>query len=247
MKDTVSMRAMILAAGYGTRLGRLTKDIPKPMLDLCGKPILEHIIRNLARQGFDQIAVNLHYKADMIKNHFGSGSRFGVGLVYSRELKLLGTAGGIKKMEWFLGTCAFLVHYGDVLTNQDFRIMLRFHRNRRALVTLLLHQRDAYSNNSVVSLDEEGRIVDFLERPVEQIKTKSPWVNSGVYICNPQLLNEIPLDTFCDFPRDIFPKLIDGNRVFGLPVSGYRYTVDSLKELTNVRNAMKKQANAIFC
>jgi len=228
-----------LAAGYGTRLGTLTKDTPKPMLNLCGHPILEYILRHLARYDFDQIVINLHFKPWVIPHFFGDGSRFGVQLRYSYEPELLGTAGGVKKMGDFLSTDeAFMVYYGDVLTDQDFTTMLHFHRNRGAIVTLLLHQRDTYSFNSVVSLGGEGCITDFQERPRGQIKTKSPWVNSGVYICSPQLLNEIPRDTFCDFPRDIFPKLVDSKRMFGFPVSGYRCAVDSFVELINARAAI---------
>jgi len=223
---------MVLSAGYGTRLGDLTRETPKPMLRLQGHPMLEYIICHLAQHGFNQIAINLHFMPDAIRDYFGDGSRLGIELVYSYEPELLGTAGGVKKMADFLGAeGAFMVHYGDVLTDQDFTAMLHFHRECKALATLLLHQRER--SNSVVSLDGRGRIIGFLERPTEEARrgVKSPWVNSGICICDPQLLDEIPADVACDLPRDIFPKLIDSNRLFGFPLSGYRCAVDSADRL----------------
>jgi len=233
------MRAMVLSAGYGTRLGDLTQETPKPMLRLQERPMLEYIICHLVRHGFNQIAINLHFMSDAIQDYFGDGSHFGVELVYSYESELLGTAGGVKKMADFLGAeGAFIVHYGDVLTDQDFTAMLHFHRKRNALATLLLHQR-AHSN-SVVRLDEEGRIIGFLERPTEEARrgVQSPWVNSGICICDPQLLDEIPPDVACDLPRDIFPKLIDSGRLYGFPLSGYRCAVDSPNRLAEARAAI---------
>ena len=201
--------------------------------------MLEYIICHLARHGFNQIAINLHFMPDMIRDYFGDGSRFGVELVYSYEPELLGTAGGVKKMADFLGAGgAFMVHYGDVLTDQDFTAMLQFHRERKALATLLLHQRAC--SNSVVSLDQKRRIIGFLERPTEEARrgAKSPWVNSGICICDPQLLDEIPADVTCDLPRDIFPRLVDSGRLYGFPLSGYRCAVDSPDRLAEARAAI---------
>jgi len=201
--------------------------------------MLEYIICHLARYGFSQIAINLHFMPDEIPDYFGDGSRFGVELVYSYEPELLGTAGGVKKMADFVGAGeAFMVHYGDVLTDQDFTAMLHFHREHNALATLLLHQRAR--SNSVVRLDKEGRIIGFLERPTEEARrgVQSPWVNSGICICNPQLLAEIPADVACDLPRDIFPRLIDSGRLYGFPLSGYRSAVDSSGRLAEARAAI---------
>ncbi|MBT9143751.1 MAG: UTP--glucose-1-phosphate uridylyltransferase [Dehalococcoidia bacterium] len=201
--------------------------------------MLEYIVCHLARHGFDQIAINLHFMPEAIQDYFRDGSWLGVELVYSYEPQLLGTAGGVKKMGDFLGAGeAFMVHYGDVLTDQDFTAMLHFHRERNALVTLLLHQRAR--SNSIVSLDKEGRIIGFLERPTEEARrgVKSPWVNSGICICAPQLLDEIPADVACDLPRDIFPRLIDSGRLFGFALSGYRCAVDSPDRLAEARSAL---------
>lgn len=232
---------MVLSAGYGTRLGELTKELPKPMLPIQGRPLLEYIICHLARHHFNQIAINLHFMPEVIHTYLGDGSRFGVQIEYSYEPELLGTAGGVKKMADFLGKDeVFLVHYGDVITDQDFTAMLDFHRQHQALTTLLLHQR-AYSN-SVVSLDAEQRIIGFLERPTdgERRGVQSPWVNSGICLCAPSILNDIPDDTVCDLPRDIFPKLIQSRRVFGFPLSGYRCAIDSPDRLMTAQQAIEQ-------
>jgi len=233
------MKAMVLCDGYGTRLGDLTRNKPKPMWRLQQRSMLEYIISHLLRHDFNQIAINLHFMPDIIRDYFGDGSRFGVELIYSYEPELLATAGGVKKMENFLGVGeAFIVHYGDVLTDQDFTVILQFHRKHKALATLLLHQR-AHSN-SIVSIDENGRVTDFIERPTEEARhgVSSPWVNSGICICDPKLLDEIPADVVCDLPWDIFPRLIESNRLFGFPLSGYRCTVDSPDRLAEARAAI---------
>ena len=122
----------------------------------------------------------------------------------------------------------FLVHYGDILTDQDFTAMVEFHHARdRSLATLLLHQRAR--SNSIVSLDEDARIIEFLERPRKEAwcNVQSPWVNSGVYLCDRHILEHIPPGVTCDFPRDIFPNLIAAERLYGFPLSGYRCAIDS--------------------
>src|SRR5260370_21679917 len=160
------MKAMVLCAGYGTRLGQLTRELPKPMLDLDGRPILSYIISHLHNHGFQQIAVNLHFMPEIIRGHFGDGAKWGVELNYSLEPQLLGTAGGAKNMEVFLRDGGpFMIHYGDVLTDQDFTAMLKFHEERRSLATLLLHQRAR--SNSVIVIDIQGRITHFLGTPPE--------------------------------------------------------------------------------
>jgi mannose-1-phosphate guanylyltransferase/phosphomannomutase len=230
---------MVLCAGYGTRLGNLTREIPKPMLSLDGRPILEYILAHLRRHQFDEVAINLHFLPDAIPSHFGDGTAMKMRLTYVFEEQLLGTAGGIKNMESFLSQGdEFLVQYGDVVTDHDFTAMLAFHRERRALATLLLHQR--VRSNSMVSLDETGRITGFLERPDESARrgVNTNWVNSGICICRPEIFTSIPPRTTCDLPRDIFPKLIPTGRLFGFPLAGYRCAIDSPERLAEAAAAL---------
>lgn len=233
------MRAMVLCAGYGTRLGNLTAEMPKPMLLLQGRPLLEYIVVNLARHGFREIAVNLHFLPERIREYFGDGSRLGVRMQYSFEPALMGTAGGLKAMEGFLGLDdCFLAHYGDILTDQAFGQMVEFHRARSAVMTMLVHERK--SSNSVVDMDGERRVVGFLERPTEdeRLESTSSWVNSGISICSREVLAAIPSNGASDIPRDILPKLIPSGRVFGYPLSGYRCAIDSAERLAEAREAV---------
>lgn len=233
------MKAMVLSAGYGTRLGDLTKNQPKPMLLIDGHPLLEYLIVNLARGGFRQIAVNLHFMPEAIVDYFGDGRRWGVEITYSYEEELLGTAGGVKKIEdYFREEETFLVHYGDVLTDQDLAGMAAYHREKSAEITMLLHQRA--KSNSVVSINAENRVIGFLERPSdeERKQIRSPWVNSGISICNRAVLDAIPAGIACDFPRNVFPKFIGSGGVFGYALNGYRCAVDSPQRLEEARQAI---------
>ena len=235
------MRAMVLAAGYGTRLGDLTKEWPKPMLDVNGRPMIGYIICHLVKYGYSEIAVNLHFMPDIIQNYFGDGELFGAKITYSYEQSLLGTAGGVRKMGDYLGAAgAFLVQYGDVVTDQDFEIMFDFHCKSQAMVTMLVHQR--IRSNSIVNIDEKGRVLNFIERPTEELRrtVTSPWVNSGICICEPGILDFIPPHSACDLPRDIFPKIMTMGRLFAFPLSGYRCAVDSPERLEELRSALSQ-------
>lgn len=234
------MRAMVLCAGFGTRLGDLTREIPKPMLPLEGRPILSYILSHLRNHGFQEVAINLHFRPQAIRSHFGDGASLDMRLTYVEENDLLGTAGGVKNMEKFLRESdPFLVQYGDVVTGQDFTEMLRFHCQRAALGTLLLHQRA--TSNSVVTLDNEGRIIGFLERPTEEARrgVQSNWVNSGVCLLRPEVFAHIPANAACDLPRDIFPKLIETRRLFGFPLSAPRFAIDSPQRLAEAGAAIR--------
>jgi len=233
------MRAMILSAGYGTRLGDVTKEIPKPMLDIQGHPLLEYIITNLRKNGFTNLVINLHFLPDQITNYFHNGRDWNVTITYSLEEHLLGTAGGIKKMSPFLSQeKEFLIHYGDIVTDQNFVEMLNFHREKKALLTMLIHKRK--NSNSVVEINENGCVVGFLERPTEAQRAvhDSEWVNSGIYICNREFLDYIPSEKSVDIPKDILPKLIKTGVIFSYPLSSYRCAIDSVERLETVRKAV---------
>ncbi|MBL9138285.1 MAG: NDP-sugar synthase [Verrucomicrobiales bacterium] len=233
------MKAMILCAGYGTRLGDLTRDVPKPMLPVAGRPLLAYLLGHLRDQGFGDIMINLHFRPEMIRDVFGDGSQWALRLEYSPEEQLLGTAGGVKKAEaFFQGPDPFLVQYGDVLTDQDLGALVKRHRETAALATLLVHQRAR--SNSVVTLDPGGRILNFLERPAESERrgVESPWVNSGICICSPEIFDFIPPGQPCDLPRDVFRKLVPTGRLWAVGLSGYRCAIDSPERLAQAREAV---------
>lgn len=233
------MKAMVLCAGLGTRLGALTHRVPKPMLRLGEQPMLAYLLGHLRAHGVRQVAINLHFQSETIRQHFGNGTRWGLELTYSEESKLLGTAGGVKRMAgFFRGEPEFLVQYGDVVTDQDFSAMVGLHRERRALATLLVHERQR--SNSMIAMDATGRITGFLERPseAERGRLSSSWVNSGVYVLDPAMLEEVPVGRASDWPRDVFTRLVGDGRLYGFPLSGFRCAVDSPERLEEARAAV---------
>lgn len=222
------MKAMILAAGLGTRLGELTREVPKPMLDIAGRPLLEYNIRNLVRCGFNEIMINLHFLPEMLRGFAGDGSAFGARVEYSYEPMLLGTAGGVRQAEEFFATEEpFLVIYGDLLTDQDLTLLRPLHERNNALATLFLHQRAG--SNSLVRLEEDGRISGFVERPdpEERRQHPFPWVNSGIQMLSWQALQNLKRGEVADLPRDVYPALAREGRLSGLPLSGERVAIDS--------------------
>ena len=151
------MKAFILAAGLGTRLRSLGLDVPKVMVPIGGKPLLEHHICNCSgEQGIRELIVNLHYLPEKITEHFGDGSQFGVQITYSHEPELLGTAGAVKKMEHLLRDGPFIVLYGDNLVRVEFAPLVEFHRTRRALATMALFESPEPWTGGVVETDASG-------------------------------------------------------------------------------------------
>jgi NDP-sugar pyrophosphorylase family protein len=228
------MKAVILAAGYGTRLGALTAERPKAALDIAGRPVLWHVAHHLVLCGFGELAVNLHYRPELVRDALIDLEEH---VSWFEEPSLLGTAGALSQMQDFLaGDDAFVVHYGDVLTDHDLGGLMRRHRARRALLTLLVHERPG--SNSIVVLDAESRITNFVERPseFERQATRSPWVNSGIYVCSGDLLEMLPAPP-CDLARDVVPRALSSQAVYAEPLAGFRCAIDSPVRLEEARAA----------
>ena len=242
-----AMKTVVLCAGYGTRLGNLTRKIPKPMLLIAGRPLLEYTVRYLASYGFREIGINLHFLPEQISSYFGDGSLFGVCIHYSFESDLLGTAGAIRNLEsWLSDTEDFLVVYGDLLLDQDLDVLVESHRTKRATATLLLHKRPG--SNSLVQMDKTGRITAFIERPTEEQRTANPfpWVNSGVYMLNKRILKYIPTGRSVDFPRDIFAQIASREKLYGVPLTGYRCAIDSPERYAEAKTAITTGLCRVF-
>ena len=220
--------AMILCAGFGTRLNELTKTLPKPMLAISGKPILEYSIKHLINLGIKKIVINLHYLHETITDHFGDGTKFGVKIIYSYEEKPLGTAGALKKVKNVLyNTKDFFVLYGDIFTNENFIDLYNYHISKENSVgTIVLHKR--INSNSIVEMDENNKIIKFLERPDNTItENNDNWVNSGLYCFNENIFDFIPENMYYDFPKDVFPEMVSRNILYGYPIKNYRCAIDS--------------------
>jgi NDP-sugar pyrophosphorylase family protein len=214
------VKAMILAAGLGTRLRPLTDKVPKVMLPIEGKPLLEYHLGLLKKFGINDVAVNLHYLPDAVRNYFGDGSKFGVRVKYSFEPTLLGTAGAVKKLEGFFDE-TFLVIYGDNLIEVDLSRLLKFHDERRCLATIAVYHHPEPWTQGILKLNDSGRVKSFVEKP-EKGSITSDFANAGIYILEPKILLLIPKDTFFDFGKDVFPLMLKkGLPIYGCEIGGY--------------------------
>jgi len=206
------MRAMIMAAGVGSRLMPLTAEIPKPMVPVANRPLMENILEVLARHGITEIIANLHCHGQVIKGHFGDGSRFGVNLLYSEEEELLGTAGGVKRCQWFLDD-TFVVMSGDALTDVNLTELVEAHKRNGALATIALRPMEEVEHYGVVITGENGLIQSFQEKP-KRHEALSNLVNTGIYVFEPEIFDYIPEEQFYDFGRQVFPHLVRVNAPF---------------------------------
>jgi NDP-sugar pyrophosphorylase family protein len=202
------MKAMVLAAGKGTRLRPLTFDIPKVMVPIQGRPLLEHTFEWLRAHGITQIAVNLHHMPEIVTGYFGDGARLGVRLTYSVETDIRGTAGGVKALEDFLDE-RFVLVYGDVLTDLDLAALITFHRMRMdgPHLTMALYRVPDPTRCGIVSISPEYRIERFVEKPSPDAAF-SNLASAGVLILDPEAVAMIPDDKAYDFGRDIFPRYL---------------------------------------
>ncbi len=214
------MKAMILAAGEGTRLRPLTLSTPKPMIPIVGKPLLAWTLDWLAAQGVTDAAINLYHRPQSIPDFFGE-TYANINLRYCYEDTLRGTSGGVKGAADFLSDAPFFVVYGDNLLQADLRRLLDFHAQRGGAATIALFDHPNPTAAGIVGLDPDGRITRFVEKPPpDQIFSRQ--ANAGVYVLDPSVLDAIPAGAPSDFGRDIFPALLArGEALHGMPLGGY--------------------------
>ncbi len=214
------MKAVVMAGGEGTRLRPLTSNQPKPMVPIVGKPCMEHIVELLRAHGLDDIVVTLAFMPQVIRGYFGNGEQLGVRMTYSVEDTPAGTAGSVKLAEGALDE-PFLVISGDALCDIDLASLIRFHREKEALVTIALKSVDNPLEFGIVVTDEEGRIERFLEKPSwAQVFTDT--INTGIYVVQPEVLREIPTDEPYDWSKQLFPLLLEkGCPLYGYVTDGY--------------------------
>lgn len=210
---------MVLAAGLGTRLRPVTRSVPKPMVPVLNRPVMEHIVELLERHGFTEVIANLHWFPDSIRDHFGDGSRFGVELTYSYEEELLGTSGGVRNAGHFFGD-DFLVISGDAMTDIDLTAMRDFHLSHDGIATLATRRVANTSEFGVVITDDEDRVQGFQEKP-DPAEALSDLANCGIYMFNRSIFDHFPApgasklaepghpDGFSDWAYDVFPALLE--------------------------------------
>jgi mannose-1-phosphate guanylyltransferase/phosphomannomutase len=214
------VKAVIMAGGFGTRIHPLTINLPKPMIPLLNRPIIEHIIDLLKRHGISDLVLLLYHQPEVIKKYFGDGSEFGVHITYVTPLDDFGTAGAVKAAAKHL-TERFLIISGDLLTDLDLGEALAFHQEHQAKATIALTSVTDPLQFGVVITDREGRITKFLEKPGWG-EVFSDTINTGIYILEPEVLDLIPDGENRDWAKDVFPHMLaEQAPLYGCRLDGY--------------------------
>jgi len=224
---------MVMAAGLGTRLRPLTYEVPKPLVPVGNRPVVEQILRSLKRHGFDEVIANLHWFPDTIRDRFGDGSELGIDLTYSQEEALLGTAGGVLNVRDYLtaGGKPFLVTAGDALTDIDLSALVAAHRANGGIATLAVKRIGDVSEFGVIVTDADGRVQGFQEKP-DPAEALSNLANCMIYILEPEVFDYFPEMDEPDFAHDVFPALLDAGIPFHVhEFDSYWNDVGSLPEL----------------
>ena len=220
------MKAMILAAGKGTRVRPITHTTPKPMIPILQKPVMEFLLELLRQHGFDEIMVNVSHLAEEIENYFRDGQRFGVQIAYSFEGRIedgeligdaMGSAGGLKRIQDFqpFFDDTFVVLCGDALIDLDLTEAVRRHRQKGAMASLITKRvpMEQVSSYGVVVTDDDGRVLSFQEKP-SVADAASDMINTGIYIFEPEVLTFVPSGEPFDIGSDLFPKLVESGAAF---------------------------------
>lgn len=248
------MKAMILAAGKGTRARPLTHVVPKPMIPLMRKPVMESIIEHLRAYGFNQLMVNTSYLSTAIENYFRDGTAWGVEIGYSYEGVMeehtfvdhtLGSAGGMKRIQDFSGFFddTFVVVCGDALIDVNFDEVLAFHRARKSIATLVMKPVEAkeVSKYGIVVTDAQGRVTHFQEKPSQQ-EALSNSANTGIYVFEPEIFNYIPANTEYDIGSQLFPHLAAaGVPFYGIAMPFQWVDIGSMQDFWQVNRQILNQ------
>lgn len=222
----MSFKALVLAAGKSTRISEAGGGIPKPLLKIKGDPVLVHNLKLLAGHGVKEAWINLHFKPDTVRESIGDGSRWGVAVRYWHEKEILGTAGALKNLEREFSGGSHYVVYGDNYTDCDLTEMMSRHKNKNAAATVAVFDSAKNPNSGMaggrIKIDPEGFIEEFNEGGAG-----GGWVNAGVYILEPSVLENIPKG-FSDFGKDVFPALIKAKeKIYAYPIKGFCFAVDT--------------------
>ncbi|MEO8665137.1 MAG: sugar phosphate nucleotidyltransferase, partial [Ignavibacteria bacterium] len=239
------MQAVIMAGGFGTRLRPLTNNIPKPMVPIVNKPILEHIINLLKTHSIKDFVVLLFYMPDVIRKYFGDGRKFGVKIKYIVPGEDYGTAGAVKLSEQYIKD-KFIVISGDVLTDFNLTSIAEFHEKKKTIATLSLYSAKNPLQFGIVLTNPKDRIVRFLEKPSSS-EVFSDTINTGIYIFNKEIFDFIPPGESFDFSQNLFPLLLTNNiPIYGFKTKGYWRDVGTLEEYIDANmDTLKGKLNYI--
>jgi mannose-1-phosphate guanylyltransferase/mannose-1-phosphate guanylyltransferase/phosphomannomutase len=221
---------MVMAAGLGTRLRPLTYEVPKPMVPVANRPVMEHILALLRRHGLGEVIANLHWFPDTIRDHFGDGAGLGVALTYRYENELLGTAGGVRNVAEFFGDEPFLVMAADALTDIDLAALRAAHEAHDGIATLAVKRVADVSEFGVVITGSDGRVQGFQEKP-DRAEALSDLASCMIYVLEREIFDYFPDERVVDFALDVFPALLENDVPFHVhEIDSYWNDVGSLPE-----------------
>jgi mannose-1-phosphate guanylyltransferase / phosphomannomutase len=230
------MKIVILAGGKGTRMGSLTAEIPKPMVQLAGKPILEHQIALIRRYKFYDISILTGYKGDVIKDYFLDGRNWDTKIEYFPDPKPLGTAGSVKEIEHVISD-TFLLLYGDTMIDINLNDLINFHKEKGGIATLVVHPNDHPYDSDLLEINEDNLVTSFYSKPHKEGIYHRNLVNAALYVLSPEIFEFIEKDKFSDFGKDIFPKLMSLNKaVYAYNTTEYIKDVGTIERLKEVEN-----------
>lgn len=210
-----------MAGGEGTRLKPVSGDTPKPLVPFCGRPVMEHIVRLLRKNGITDICAALKYRPEEIENYFAGGENFGVKMQYRIETEALGTAGGVKNCEDFYGKDDFLVISGDAICDFDLRSLIDAHEKHSPAVSIALYPHSEPLRYGLALCDGESCVRSFIEKP-DWAHVVTNLVNTGIYIISPRAMELVPKGKSFDFAKDLFPALLEKDElIYGFPCDGY--------------------------
>lgn len=222
------MKLVILAGGKGNRMGSLTSSIPKPMVPLAGKPILEYQLELAKKYDLNDVMISTGYRGDIIREYFNNGEQWGLNIQYIADPFPLGTAGAVKGIERDL-TEDFILFYGDTMMDLDLKSLVSFHHAKNGIATLVVHPNDHPYDSDLLNIDEHNRVTAFYSKPHNQENYHRNLVNAALYVLTPEIFEYIEKDNFSDFGKDIFPRLISLNK------SLYAYnTTEYIKDIGTV-------------
>ena len=225
------MKAMIMAAGVGSRLDPVTQSVPKPLVRIANRPVMDILLENLAKIGVDKVIANTYYLADKIIERYSSNP-YGINFNYIKEETLSGTAGGLKKCQSFFDNGEdFMVLSADGLFDTDLRHGIDIHKKSGAIATIGIKQipQEEVSLFGVAVIDKNGYITEFQEKPAVK-DAKSNFINTGIYIFNSKIFDFIPANTFYDFAKNVFPKLLELNQINTFEIKDYWSDIGTLEQ-----------------
>jgi len=224
------MKAVVLAAGKGTRLRPLTHFLPKVMIRIKGKPVLEYHLDQLARAGIRDVYINLHYLPDKTKSYFDDGSKWGIRIQYSYEPTVLGTAGAVKKLEAELGDDPFLVVYGDNFLEMDYEKFIDFSESNEGIGAVAVFEKDDVTECGILEVGKRGRILRFMEKP-NPSEAFSHWANAGIFYFRKRIFSYVG-PGYSDFGYDVLPGILKaGETLVAYKLKTQVWGIDNLESL----------------